>query len=65
MPEVTTATTDKTASASVGMDSTAAWDACNMHPTAADMHPAPTMTAAAMRSEYGSRDEQASGYCRD
>jgi hypothetical protein len=50
MPEVTSASaaTDKTSSASVGMDSTAAWGAADMHPTTADMHPsAPTVTAPA------------------
>jgi hypothetical protein len=67
MPEVTSAATDKTSSASVGMDSTAAWGAANMHPTTADVHPtaadvhptAPTVTAPAtmaaattVRSEY-------------
>ena len=38
MPEVTSAATDKTSSASVGMDSTAAWGAADMHPTTADVH---------------------------
>jgi hypothetical protein len=50
MPEVTSASaaTDKTSSASVGMDSTAAWGAADMHPTTADMHPsAPPVTAPA------------------
>jgi hypothetical protein len=48
MPEVTSAATDKTSSASVCMDSTAAWGAANMHSTAADIHPtAPSVTAPA------------------
>jgi hypothetical protein len=52
------------------MHPTVAWGAADMHPTTACVHPAPTMAATAamaatMRSEYGSRDEQASGYCRD
>jgi hypothetical protein len=37
-----------------------------MHPAAAPTMTAPTtMAAATVRSEYGSWDEQASGYCRD
>jgi hypothetical protein len=58
----------------------AACDTAGTHPAAADMHPAAgvhptaatTMTAPATMatattvcSEYGSRDEQASGDCRD
>jgi hypothetical protein len=39
MPEVPPAATDKTSPASVGMDSTAAWGAADMHSTTADMHP--------------------------
>jgi hypothetical protein len=80
MPAVTPAATDKTSPASVGIDSTAAWGAADMHPATTDMHPAaaavhpaaPTVAAPAtmaaattVRSEYGSGDEQADGDCGD
>jgi hypothetical protein len=76
MPEVAPAASDKTAPASVGRHHAAATtaahiadcDAAGMHPTASPAMTAPaTMAAAAtsVRSEYGSRDEQASGDCRD